>query len=128
VEQRELESVEDGRHVPAGTRGPAGDERVDDRGAGPRELGRADRIRGSAGERGDLGQRRPLQHHVGGAKPEPRGGGHKPGVGLRAVVARGDPQAKIGATEEVGGDGELTRDQQPRRERRRLLGHVELPG
>lgn len=46
MEQRELQSVEDGRHVASGTRGPAGDERVDDGRAGPLELGRADRIRG----------------------------------------------------------------------------------
>ena len=95
VEQRELEAVEDGGHVPAGTRRPARDERVDDGRAGLLELGRADRIRWRAGERGDLGQRRPLQHRVGAAKPEP--------LGERRRTRRG-PQGSGGARRSPSGD------------------------
>jgi hypothetical protein len=43
-------------------------------------------------------------------------------------VARGDPQAEIRAPEEVGRDGELAGDHQPRREHGRLLGGLELTG
>jgi hypothetical protein len=82
VEQRELKSVEDGRHVPAGARRPARDERVDDSRPGLRELARANRLRWGPGERRDLGQRRPLQRRVGGAQPELLGERDEPGVGF----------------------------------------------
>ena len=126
MEEGQLQPVEDGGDVAPGAGSSAGVVGIDDGCAGVLELDGADPVRGDPGQRGDLGQGVPLQGHVTGSDVQQRAPLGEPAIGIGAVAARGVAQPQIDLAEDVGADGQLPGDHQPRGERAGLDDRVDL--